>query len=81
MKAYGVPRVRNLQWPERPEFIRFGLKKFKMTSKVKKTTRRIWKKLARRTAKKEYNGLADSISASPTLYSSAIVGRFPSLIP
>ncbi len=36
MKAYGVPRVRNLQWPERPEFIRFGLKKFKMTSKVKK---------------------------------------------
>jgi len=55
-----------LQWPERPEFIRFGLKKFKMTSKVKKTTRRIWKKLARRTAKKEYNGLAGSTPASQT---------------
>jgi len=43
MKAYGVPRVRNLQWPERPEFIRFGLKKFKMTSKVKNNEKNLEK--------------------------------------
>jgi len=65
MKAYGVPRVRNLQWPERPEFIRFGLKKFKMTSKVKNNEKNL-EKLARRTAKKEYNGLAGSTPASQT---------------
>lgn len=53
MKGYGLPRNKELDYPERTEFIHYGLKGFKMTSKVKKSTRRIWKGLARRIAKKE----------------------------
>lgn len=60
MKPYGVPRVPEVEFPDKADIKRFGLSTSDRCSRVdrgKKKARRIWKKAARRLLKKEMKSL------------------------
>jgi len=44
MHGYGLPRTLELEFPDRADICLYGLKGFKVHSKRKQASRRIWKK-------------------------------------
>lgn len=56
MKPYGVPRVKDLDYPDKADIKRFGLSapdRCARADRGKQSSRRIWAKKARQDAKKE----------------------------
>lgn len=44
MRGYGLPRTLETEYPDKADICLYGLKGFKVHSKRKKASRRIWKK-------------------------------------
>ncbi len=53
MKGYGLPRCDDVANPDKSDGGLYGLKGFKLNTKKKRSSRRIWKRKARMIAQKE----------------------------
>ena len=62
MKGYGLPRNDDVKNPDKADITLYGLKGYKIKSKVRQSSRRIWKKLARRNAKEMIQAKRDEKS-------------------
>lgn len=62
MKPYGVPRVKDVEYPDKADIKRFGLAapdRCARADRGKNEARRIWKKKERAASKQEIHNLED----------------------